>query len=75
MWAGICTALLANIYDKTQLADILQQNKKSRDTIDLYNLLSKNVGVFKDVEREEEPTLQAAMLTTTTSNKQLFQDV
>ena len=51
------------------MATVQQAFKLSRDNgeiLDLELLLSEIVGVFGRVEEEPEPTLQAAMLATTT---------
>ncbi len=62
MLEGLCKATFGNIAEKTQLAEILQTYKTSRDagdTIDLDNFLSEIVSVIKHDEQENEPTLQA----------------
>jgi hypothetical protein len=70
-----------NIAEKTQvtqLAEILQTYKTSRDAgdiIDLDNFLSEIVSVFKHDEQEDEPTLQAAILANADYPEQPFCDV
>ena len=67
--AGLRTAVFENIAEKNELATVLQSFKESRDQgeiLDLEILLSEIVGVFCRVEEGPEPTLQAAMLATTT---------
>jgi hypothetical protein len=76
--SGLRNATFGNIAKKTQLAEILQTYKTSRDagdTIDLDNFLSKIVSLFKHDEQEDEPTLQAAMLATADYREQPFRDV
>ena len=78
MRSGLRNATFGNIAEKTQLAEILQTYKTSRDagdTIDLDNFLSEIVSVFKHYEQEDEPTLQAAMLATADYPEQPFRDV
>ncbi len=69
-----------NRAEKPQLAEleILQTCKTSPDagdTIDLYELLSKIVGVFKHDEQEDESTLQAAVSAATTCLEQPSCDI
>jgi hypothetical protein len=78
MLSGLCNATFGNIAKKTQLAEISQTYKTSRDagdTIDLDNFLSEFVSVFKHDEQEDEPTLRAAMLATADYPEQPFRDV
>jgi hypothetical protein len=65
MLAGLRIATFGNIAEKTQLAEILQTYKTSRDagdTIDLDHFLSDIVSVFKHDGQEDKPTLQAATM-------------
>ena len=67
--SGLRTAVFQNIAEKNELAAVLQMYKAARDQgkiLDLEILLSEIVGVFGHDAEEAEPTLQAAMLTTTT---------
>jgi hypothetical protein len=67
--SGLRTAVFQNIAEKNELAAVLQTYKASRDqgnTLDLEILLGEIVGVFGHTEEEAEPTLQAAMLASTT---------
>ena len=67
--AGLRTAGFQNIAEKNELATVLQAFKAARDQgeiLDLEILLSEIVGVFCRAEEDAEPTLQAAMLATTT---------
>ena len=67
--AGLRKAEFENIADKNELATVLQTYKMSRDQggiLDLDILLSDIMGAFTPVEEVHEPTLQAAMLATTT---------
>jgi hypothetical protein len=78
MLARLRNTTFGNIAEKTQLAEILQTYRTSRDAgdaIDLDNYLSEVVGVFKHDEQENEPTLQAAMLSATTCLKQPSRNV
>jgi hypothetical protein len=67
--AGLRNAEFQNIAEKNELAAVLQTYKAARDQgdiLNLENLLSEIVGVFWHEPEEAEPTLQAAMLATTT---------
>jgi hypothetical protein len=82
MRAGLSNTTFGNIDEKTQLAEILQMYKTvtsrdAGDTIDLDNLLSKIVGIFKHDKQVDTPTLQleAAMLATATCPEQTSSDV
>ncbi len=78
MLSGLRNATFGNITEKTQLAEILQTYKTSRDagdTIDLNNFLSEIVNVFKHDEQEDQSTLQPAVLPTADYHEQPFRDV
>ena len=67
--AGLRKAEFENVTVKNELATMLQTYKMSRDQgeiLDLEILLSDIMGAFTPVEEVHEPTLQAAMLATTT---------
>jgi hypothetical protein len=67
--AGLRNAEFQNIAEKNELASVLQTYKAARDQgdiLNLENLLSEILGVFGHEPEEAEPTLQAAMLATTT---------
>ena len=67
--AGLRNAEFQNIAEKNELASVLQTYKAARDQgdiLNLENLLTEIVGVFGHEPEEAEPTLQAAMLATTT---------
>ncbi len=58
MRSGLRNATFGNVVEKTQLAEILQTYKTSRDagdTIDLDNFLSEIVSVCKHDEQEDYP--------------------
>ncbi len=56
MLSGLHTDTFGNIAEKTQLAEILQTYRTSRDagdTVDLDNFLSEIVSVFKHDKQED----------------------